>query len=312
MRNVFVAVIGQSNEAGSGVTPNVNVGFGAPLRDPVLPGGTTGKRSMWPYLAQLLGKRGIWAHVHNTAVGSTSIAESWCGHCRTWANGIKVIAGSYVLSSGGLWRVTDDGSANLYTCTVAPTGTSNLTTADTPTNIPWTYIGVPGANDTDGKVYAEGDARFNPRGLLTAVATGLSAAVGYDEKWAFISLGQADAACVNARATYKQGLINAANYALAHGANKVFIGFTVYSGGAGHDAWYSSDLIPGWQDALTSFVGDSRIKTGANLRTALGVLPINPALPTPGLQSDFAHMNDPAYDLACEAWRDALIAAGSA
>lgn len=312
MRNVFVAVIGQSNEAGSGVTPNVNVGFGAPLRDPVLPGGTTGKRSMWPYLAQLLGKRGVWAHFHNTAVGSTSIAESWCGHCRTWQSGMKVIAGSYALSGGKLWRVKDDGSANLYTCTVAPAGTADVTTADAPTNIPWAYLGTPGVKDVDGYVYAEGDANFNPRGLFTPVATGLSAATGYDEKWAFISLGQADASASNPRAVYKQGLINAANYALNHGADKVFVGFTVYSGGAGHDAWYSSDLIPGRQDALDSLVGTAKVKAGANLRASLGVLPINPALPTPGLQSDFAHMNDPAYDLASEAWRDALIAAGVA
>lgn len=307
MRRVLSCVIGQSNEQGFGEVGNVNVGFGAPSRDPVAPNGQTAKRSMWPYLAQLMGARGTWLSVYNTAVGSTSIAESWTGHCRTWASGMSVIAGSYVLSDGKLWRVTNDGSAAQYTCTVAPTGTANVTTADVPTNIPWTYIGSPGAADVDGHVYSDGETHFDPLGYMAAMAEGLSSAVGYNEKWVFLSIGQGDASLETSRTVYGQGIISAVNYALSSGADKVFIGFTCYSGA---DAWYTSDLLPGRQDALDYFANDSRVKEGANLREALGVLDVSPALPTtPGLQADGAHMNDAAYDLASEAWRDAICAA---
>lgn len=306
MRRVLACIIGQSNEQGSGQVGNVNVGFGAPLRDPVGPNGIAARRSMWPYLSQLLGKQGIWLHVYNAAVGSTSISASWTGHCQTWANGLKVIAGSYVLSGGKLWRVKDDASAAQYTCTVAPTGAADITTADAPTNIPWAHLGAPGAADVAGHVYAQGETRFDPKGHLATMAAGLTSAVGYNEKWAFLSIGQGDASLSTTRTVFGQGIISAVNYALASGADKVFIGFTCYSGA---DAWYTSDLLPARQDALTYFASDARVKAGANLRESLGVLTVSPALPTtPGLQADGAHMNDPAYDLASEAWRDAICA----
>ncbi|RYG56239.1 MAG: hypothetical protein EON56_04455 [Alphaproteobacteria bacterium] len=55
---------------------------------------------------------------------------------------------------------------------------------------------------------------------------------------------------------------------------------------------------------------NANVIAGANLRTALGVLPVTPNAGIPGLKSDQLHMNDEAYALASGAWDSALAAAG--
>lgn len=110
------------------------------------------------------------------------------------------------------------------------------------------------------------------------------------------------------RADYAQGLRSIVDYMLARGV-KVALGFTCYSAESGAEAFYQSDLLPGYADALATYSGNPNVKAGANLRNALGVLPVSPSSGA-GLQADQLHMNDAAYLLASEAWRDALVAAG--
>ena len=296
---------GQSNELGSGVWVSQTPTNGCPLKDPVLPNGGT-QRSMWPHLSEKLGQSGVWAEVINSGVGSTSSAKSWTGQILTWASGMVVTKGSYVLSSGSLWKCNlAAGTANAST--VAPTGTADTTGAD---SVPWLYLGAPLSYEVNGYVLKDGDTHFDPNGYFAAALSAANARTGtYDSKWVLISIGQGDKTVGTVRADYKQALINSTNYWLTRGF-KVAIGFTCYGATSGLDAWYTSDLLPGLADAQAYFAGNANVKVGANLRTSLGVLATTPAQGTPGLKSDQLHMNDEALALASEAWATALIAAG--
>ncbi|MCZ9884165.1 hypothetical protein [Arthrobacter sp. B2a2-09] len=302
---VVAGAPGQSNELGSGVWLSQTPTNGCPLRDPVLPNGGT-SRSMWPHFSEKMGQLGVWTEVINSGVGSTSAAKSWTGQILTWTNGMVVTRGSYVLSSGSLWRCNL--AAGLASAsTNAPTGAADVTGADA---VPWVYLGAPLGYEVNGYVLKDGDTHFDPNGYFAAASAAAAARTGtYADKWVLISIGQGDKTVGTVRADYKQALINSTNYWLARGF-KVAIGFTCYGATAGLDAWYTSDLLPGLADAIAFFNGNANVVTGANLRTALGVLPTTPAQGVPGIKSDLLHMNDEALALASEAWASALVAAG--
>ncbi len=296
---IIAAIVGQSNEVGSGVASDFTPAYGCPMRDPVGPNGSTA-RSMWPYLSEMLGRKGIWFTVKNTAVGSTSAAHSWCGYIRTWSSGVLVAVGSYVLSGGKTWKCTG-ASTTVNASTVTPAAGLQ---AD---GVTWSELGASLGTDTVG-LLSESNPRFDPNGYISTAFNSITGAVGYDEKWCFISIGQGDKTMGTVRADYAAALINITNYMLSRGV-KVAIGFTCAGNTAGLDAWYQSELIPGWSDAVVNFNGNSSVIRGANLRIALGPLVTSPAT-GPGVQSDNLHMNDAAYKLASEAWRDALLAGG--
>lgn len=301
---VVAGAPGQSNELGSGVWQSQTPANGCPLKDPVLPNGGT-SRSMWPHLSEKLGQRGVWAEVINSGVGSTSAAKSWTGQILTWASGMVVTRGSYVLSAGALWRC-GLAAGTVSASTVAPTGTADTTGAD---SVPWVYLAAPLGYEINGYVLKDGDTHFDPNGYFATALAAANARTGtYDEKWVLVSIGQGDKTVGTVRADYKQALINSTDYWRTRGF-KVAIGFTCYGATSGLDAWYTSDLLPGLADAITNYAGNANVITGANLRTALGVLPTTPAQGAPGIKSDLLHMNDEALALASEAWATALVAA---
>lgn len=300
-KRVLIVVDGQSNELGSSEWPGVSGPYGNPIKDPIRP--NLGAGSRWPHLASLMGARNVWLTVHNSAVGSTSVVDSWVGGCRTWANNMVVARGSYLLSGGGLWKC-NLGAAAVAASTVAPTGTSNTTGAD---SIPWLYVGTPAAGDVDGAVYAMGSARFDPNGYCAAAVAGF-AVTGYDEKILSLAIGQGDKTLSTSRSRFSQGLQNVALHALANGADKALIGFTCWGNTAGLTAYYDSTLVPGWQDALAALAGNSRVFRGPNLYAELGALPLvagtggaGGGVSTPGiLAADNLHMNLAAQKLAAE------------
>jgi hypothetical protein len=373
----IAAIIGQSNEQGAGVNSDRTSCFGYPLMDPVAPNGTA-KRSMWPFLSELLGKQNRILSVYNSAVGSTSIVDSWVGGCRAWTTGMKLVRGSYCINGGNLYKA-DICIGFALTSTIAPTGTADLvtnegalagtwtgtsgtntltysttipaalsgsgitgnasipagarisnvsantcqlfTSAGVAVNLtgnvsaavltvgtPWSYVSAVQNGDTDGAVYTDGNTRFDPNGYMAAAYAGLSGSTGFDEKWAFISIGQGDRSISTVRARYALGLQVATNYMLSRNV-KVAIGFTCYAATAGADAWYQSDLLSGYSDTLAVYATNSNVIAGANLRTALGVLSVTPAN-GPGLQSDNLHMNDEALSDASRAWASALLTGG--
>lgn len=299
MNKKIACIVGQSNEVGSGVVSDFTSSRGFPMRDPVSPNGSS-TRSMWPYLSELLGVKRVMLAVKNTAVGSTSIAHSWVGYIRTWQSGILVAVGSYVLSGGKTWKCTA-ASTTVNASTVTPAAGLQ---AD---GVTWSDLGASTATDIVG-LCSSTNPRFDPNGYISTAYNSIVNAVGYDEKWCFISIGQGDKTMSTSRADYKDALITVANYFLGRSV-KVAVGFTCSGNTAGLEAWYQSDLLPGWGDALDYFSDNANVIPGANLRNSLGILPTTPAT-GPGVQSDNLHMNDAAYRLASEAWAEALISAG--
>lgn len=289
---ILLAVVGQSNEVGNAPAgfQERTGGVGAPLVDPIKPNGSAG--SWWPRLATLMGNRGHWLSVYNSAVGSTSLADHWVGRCRAYSLSMVVAHGSYVLEAGTLYKAVG-AVGSVYVLNVAPSagvGTSGLTS--------WTNLGAAGAGDTDGAVYAEGSARFDPLGYLAGIVTGTQSSPGYDEKHVIISIGQTDKTLSTSATQYAAAIVSTANYFKSRGYI-VWVGFTCYGATAGLDAWYTSDLLPGRTSALATL--GSTVKVGANLRAALGILATSPAS-GPGLQADNLHMNAAAISNAADAW----------
>lgn len=300
---VLAAVVGQSNEAGSLPTADKDRtgGVGAPHADPIYPN-TGSYGSWWPRVASLVGKRGHWLQIYNTAVGSTCLTESWVGRCRDYAVSMVVAHGAYVLDGGNVYKAVGAAST-VYTLNVAPSagvGTSGLTS--------WTNLGAATAEDTNGAVYTSGNSRFDPLGYLAAIVAAFVARPGYDKKIVLVSIGQGDKTVSSTAAQYSAAMQAVVGYFTPLGY-EVYLGFTCYGATAGLDAYYTSDLLPGYTAALAATAANSLVKTGANLRSALGVLATSPAS-GPGLQADAIHINTAAAYLAAEAWDSAFLAAG--
>lgn len=292
---------GQSNEGASGQQPDAVHEFGCPYADPI-----TGGRSMWPRLIERLGReQNIWLSLQNTAVGSTSVVESWAGGMRDWSNGMIVLRGSWIISSGGIWKC-NAAAGVAAASTTQPTGTSNTTGAD---GVPWLYSGAPQAGDVTGAVFAEGSARFDPNGYIAAAYAAVNPATypGFDEYWIFGSIGQGDKTVSTVRARFDAGFQSVYDYMLSREVN-VAAGFTCRAATSGADAWYNAQLVPGYQDTLAHYASNENVIAGANLYSTLGILPVSPTLGLPGLQADETHMNDIAYRQASDAWHAALTA----
>lgn len=299
---------GQSTEQGPGYTVNAvsqtvinrNSGLGAPAVEPMGPYG--GYNTWCVRLASLMGKRGHFVNIANCARGATSLCDVWVGRCKTWQTGKFITPGAYRLNGGGIWKATGIALGSGVTTVTGPTGTSDIT-LDT---IVWQYKGVPTTRDTDGRVYEESDTlRFDPNGLLAASYALHAAAVGYDIKMAIGSIGQGDKTTEVLAAEYAQGWISAANYYTSRGVY-FLIGMTFYGATAGLDAWYTAELLPGRLAALSALANNPRVKAGADLRTAVGILPVEaaggPALNTPALQADNLHPNPAGMSAAADAW----------
>jgi len=130
----------------------------------------------------------------------------------------------------------------------------------------------------------------------------LTARSGYDEKWVFISTGQADSqvAAVAADPDVQQGLLEAAtNYYLANNI-KVAIGLSSYTPDETGTA-YATSLKPGLTAALATYSGNSNVIAGADLYSSFGE----------GVELyDTAHMNSKWVERAADVWYDALVAGG--
>lgn len=300
---VLAALIGQSNEAGAlpSADKMLSGGVGAPTLDPIYPyAGTSG--SWWPRVASLVGSRGHWLQIYNSAIGATCLTESWVGRCRNYFVNMVVANGAYVLDGSNLYRAVGT-QGSVHTLNVAPSagvGTSGLTS--------WANLGAAAAGDIDGAVYTSGSARFDPLGYLAALAAVFDARPGYDKKVVLVSIGQGDKTVSSTAAEYSAAMQSVAGYFTALG-HDVYLGFTCYGATAGLDAWYTSNLLPGYTAALAALTSNSRVKTGANLRSYLGVLATSPTS-GPGLQADALHINAPAAFLAADAWDAAFLAAG--
>lgn len=294
---MLVGILGQSNEAGANTESSVNAAFGVPTIDPISPYGGIG--SAWPHLSDLAGRRGDFLSFRNHARGATSLCDVWVGRCRNYSVSMAVGCGAYVIDAGNLYKAVG-AISGAYVLNVAPSsgvGTSGLTS--------WTNLGAVTAEDVNGAVYTESSARFDPNGLILALWNDLSVFTGFDKKAVFVSIGQGDKTFSSTRLQYNLAMQVVARYFSAKRVY-VFLGFTCYGATAGLDAYYTSDLLPGRQDALTALASNNYVKAGANLRESLGVLPILPSYGQAGLLADLLHMNQTAQQKAALAWDTAL------
>lgn len=301
MSKVLVAILGQSNEQGPGPSSVIpRTAYGPGCVDPIAPSG--GYNTWWPRVCDLAALRGTYLNIYNAARGTTNLTDVWVGRCRAYAVNMVVAHGSYVLDGGNVYKAVG-AIGSVYSLNVAPSsgvGTSGLSS--------WANLGAVTAEDTNGRIYAEGSARFDPNGLLAGIVSGTQSRPGYDTKCVLISIGQGDKTLSSSRAEYGAALIAATNYFLARGY-RVGIGFTLYGATSGLDAWYSSDLLPGRADALAAFANNPAVFAGANLRESLGVLAVSPTSGI-GLQADQLHGNQACMFAAAEYWDAALESAG--
>lgn len=295
MGRYLSVAIGQSNELGSGPAGSRarTAGAGAPHLD-------VSQHSWWPATIEAMARRGHWlAVIHSTAIGATSLCDSWVGRCRTWASSMIVVRGSYVLSGGGLWRcglAPSTASAS----TVAPTGTADTTGAD---SVPWTYLGAPGSGDTNGAVYAQGSPRYDPNGYIAAVLTALVDKPGFDARGVYVSIGQGDHTVGSTRAQYAAAMQSVAQHVTSLG-HTCWLAVTCGMSGpdaptiAARDATMVGVIQAGRNDALVALASNPLVRAGADLRAALGV-PTASAVDT-ALNAvnatDYLHLTSATYE----------------
>lgn len=280
----------QSNEKGSGDTPDRNCAAGAPLCDPVTPYGTATEASMWPRLAELAGREGHWIGVRNTARSSSSAPHAWAGCIVPHAVSSRFSTGNYVVADGKFYKATSSSGASINGTTggTPPTWPASGTVVDG--EITWTYQRASTGADTDYKVFVEGDAEFDPNSYISN-AYGFCG-TGYDLNVVILQCGQEDGARQTARTTFRDAMVSTGDYFAARGFS-VMVGYTFYS--PTEAAWADSTLIPAIADVLAL---RPAWKAGANLRQLLGNLPTAPAAGIAGLKSDALHANNIALRLA--------------
>lgn len=298
-----IGILGQSNEQGPGpAAVSANKALGCPHGDTVPPKG--GSNEMWPFAAEYAGMRGRWYQFRNHAIGATNLSDVWVGRARNYTTNMLVINGCYVISGGRIYKAV--GSYG-YVC-VQPSPPPAAPTPSGSSTFTWTDLGPVTSEDTDGKIYSEESSRFDPNGLIAGIYADLNPMVGYDKKAVLVSIGQGDKTMRTTRSQYSEAMQIVANYFTSRGIY-VFLGFTCYSATSDPELWYDTYLMPGRLDALAALSGNRMVMAGANLREALGVLPIEPPYGN-GLQADLVHMTPNTMPSAARAWDDAFSAAG--
>jgi lysophospholipase L1-like esterase len=247
----------------------------------------------------LLREKNVSLTVRNTAVGSSSLAESWVGRVRPWTKYALLLRGSYMTYAGKIYRANMDFGTVKQTL-VPPTpviGTDGVN---------WTYVG-PSSLQPAGKtiVSRTNKVLFDPNGFMSRARNALSG-VPVANQWVFISIGQTDKTMTVARDEYSAALVEAAGY---FSDIKVvpFVGFTLRGTLPGMNDWYDANLLPAWTSVVnTTAAKNVKVYTaGANLSTALGKLPVSSDPKVPGL-ADGLHMNAAAQALAAREWANVL------
>lgn len=266
MSRFLLALVGQSNEndAGPAGSRSATGGLGAPyLRN---------TRGFWPSCIEAMARRGHWLDVNKTAVGSTSLRDSWVGFPRIWVNGMTLTRGSWVLANGGQWKANipvDTASVS----SVAPTGTSDTTTGD---GIAWIYAGVPGAGDISGTAYAYGSNRYDPNGYIANALASLANRPGYDAYGIYVGIGQGDHTVGTTRSQYAACDVRLAEHVTGLGIH-IWLGVTIGMSGpdaptiAARDATMTGVIQAGRNDALVALAGNPLVHAGADLRALIGV-----------------------------------------
>lgn len=295
----LISIVGQSNEEGYGASGSRGrtSGLGAPFID------KRDARSWWPSTIEAMARRGKWLDVNNTAVGSTSLCDSWVGRCRSWVSGMAVVRGTYVLSSGAIWRCAAT-IGTVRTSTTQPVGTVDVTGAD---GTAWVYLGAPLTGDVDGAVYAYGSSRHDPNGLIgQAIASiGEAPRPGYDARGGYVSIGQTDHDVGSTRRQYSAAMQIVAQRYTSLGYH-CWLGVTCGMSGSSQpaidarEATMSGVIQAGRADALAALAGNPLVHAGADIRTALGIpnATADDTARNAVNNTDYLHLTSATYDQA--------------
>jgi len=165
----------QSNECGSGETPDRTSYFGTPHMDAVYPNGSPTKMSMWPTIASEAAKGATYLNVWDSAIGSSGSVNMWCGYARNWTNNMVVGTGSYVINAGNVYKMTTFGASiynpSIGNSTVAPTHASGTVTGGD--SWAWQFVRAVTDEDIDGHVYDKSSALFDPNGYFNNAFAGI-------------------------------------------------------------------------------------------------------------------------------------------
>lgn len=267
MMTALIVCSGQSNERGVGGVGTASVTeFGPPHRDPIKPNGY--EASMWPAIVDGLAAHGVRAVVRNTAVGSTSIAKSWVGLCRTWSASRPTARGEWVLpTTPNGYKYRSSVTADVNTSASEPAWPTMVGNTVSDGGITWTCA-IADASDVPNHVYTEGETGFDPMGYLAAVD---AQSVGdFSLKIAIIQIGQSDAGDLTTLEQFRDAYISVAQWFLARGF-KVFMGLStchpLFQGS------YTTAFQPAITEALEFFSGNQDVFRGADLFSAFGVSP---------------------------------------
>lgn len=311
-KRLSLAWIGQSNESGSSDIPDYTIGgVGSPQRDSITATGLTSvtpaTNSSWHCrLSRLLGERGVWLDTINTARGTTSITQHWCGQYVGWGATTTYGLGAYMVAAGKVYKLTAIAAAAMIGSSsgTEPTWPGAGTVVDG--DLTWTYQRAATGADVIGTVLTESNPLFDPNGYFAAISTSLAArAVG--DKAVAISIGQTDKTLNTTQAQFQAGYESAIAWARARGW-KVLVGFTCNGTTTGLNAWLSGTGQPAKTAALATYAGDSQVLAGADLLAALGAIGVSTV--GIGLRADQLHLNSFGRDAAAAAWSQALQAAG--
>jgi hypothetical protein len=278
IKKMVAAIIGQSNEQGpAGGNPaykSINNGDGCPM----IEGSSyhTGTNAWWVKLGAALGHRRLWMQMLNTAKGTTGLTDTWVGCVRAYVGGMVVGPGSYTLDANGHIYKAVGGtmtpglsatSGAAFVLNVTPSagvGTSGLTS--------WTDLGLAsslGSQYVAGYVCVPSDALFDPNGLMVATKNLLVAAVGFDTKVCFLSIGQGDKTFNDTANQFRDAIVNATNYITSFGIH-MFVCMTITAPTV--DAFYTSTLLPGRAAAIAILSSNSLAHVGADLATGIRAL----------------------------------------
>lgn len=297
------AMLGQSNEAGTSTGATgfiyrcINQGNGCPINDPVWPA-SVASGNFTAKISAGLGAQNRWIQWINKAIGSTALTQFWVGSVTLYSVGIAVTPGAYVksVSNGNLYMAIGT-PGNVYTLNVDPAsgvGSSGLAS--------WTLQASVQSFEVPGYVYSstDGTGRFDPNGKMSGIVTALVASSGYSIQGVYIQIGQGDVTAAATAAMYEAACINATTYFTNLGYD-VCLGMTYDASST--DAWNTAQILPGRASAIAALTGNPKFFVGANLCSALGIIPLHQgaepvaASPYPAMidnAGQFIHVNPTA------------------
>jgi hypothetical protein len=301
---------GQSNESSSIVRFNSLVQRrnaalrGWPNADPE---GLTAGGSIWVPITEHLAAHGIDAALFNFAVGSTGILFNWSGYLTTYASSATFTAGRLVKVGSNIHKANGAAGSQFTTAASPPTWATTLSavTNEGSGGGSWTCVAV-GSADATGKLYAPGDALYDPLGLVALVRNkAISLAPRFDEVWVFIQIGQSDIGLP--QALFEQAHINAITYLLAAAPNvKAFVGVTPRRWDGGLETHWDTFYQPAISNVIAAFANEPRVMRGGNCASTTDAM----MLPESGGTLKI-HVNNLGADHCAEKWRAALDVSGA-